>query len=73
MFQNKVLRNRFGPNWAEVRKYWRKLHKFYSSLNIIRVMKSRKMRGAGHMRHINAYRVLVGKPEGKRTLGRYKH
>jgi hypothetical protein len=58
---------------------WRKLHNeelhnFYSSPNIIRMMKSRRMRWAGHVARMgetrNAYRKLMGKPEGKRPLGR---
>jgi hypothetical protein len=58
---------------------WRKLHneelhKLYSSPNIIRMIKSRRMRWAGHVIRMgetrNAYRILVGKPEGKRPLGR---
>jgi transcription termination factor 2 len=50
------------------------LHNLYSSPNIIRMIKSRKMRWAGHVARMgetrNAYRILVGKPEGKRPLGR---
>jgi hypothetical protein len=58
---------------------WRKLHNeelrdFYASPSIIRIIKSRRMRWAGHVARIgekmNAYRLLVGKPEGKRPLGR---
>jgi hypothetical protein len=58
---------------------WRKLHneelhKLYSSPNIIRMIKSRRMRWAGHVARMgktrNAYRILVGKPKGKRPLGR---
>jgi hypothetical protein len=57
---------------------WRKLHNelhdLYSSLNIVRVIKSRRMRWAGHVAHMRegrgVYRVLVGRPEGKRPLGR---
>jgi hypothetical protein len=58
---------------------WRKLHNkdlhnLYSSPNIIRMIKSRRMRWAGHVARMgvtrNAYRILVGKPEGKRPLGR---
>jgi hypothetical protein len=56
---------------------WRKvhneeLHNLYSSSNIIRIIKSRKMRRAGHVARMwekrNSYRILVGKPEGKRKL-----
>ena len=53
------------------------LHALYSSPNIIRSLKSRRLRWAGHVAHMeqsrNAYRVLVGKPEGKRPLGRPRH
>jgi hypothetical protein len=74
-----VLRKIFGPNRDNVRGEWRRLHKeelndLYSSPNIIRVIKSRRMRQTGHVARIGdrrgAYRVLVGKPEGKRPLGR---
>jgi hypothetical protein len=51
-----------------------KLHNLYSSPNIIRMIKSRRMRWAGHVARMgetrNAYRILVGKPEGRRPLGR---
>jgi hypothetical protein len=50
------------------------LHNLYSSLNIIRMIKSRRMRWAGHVARMgakrNAYRILVGKPEGRKPLGR---
>ena len=53
------------------------LHALYSSPNIIRSLKSRRLRWAGHVARMeqsrNAYRVLVGKPEGKRPLGRPRH
>jgi hypothetical protein len=61
---------------------WRKLHNeelhnVYSSPNIIRMIKSRRNRWAGHVERMgaktNAYRILVGKPEGKRPLGRPRH
>jgi hypothetical protein len=73
-----VLRKIFGPK-REEDGLWRKLHNdelrdLYSSLNIVRVIKSRRMRWAGHVARLReergAYRVLVGKPEGKRPLGR---
>jgi hypothetical protein len=73
-----VLRRIFGPKRDGVTGEWRKvhnqqLHDLYSSPSIIRIMKSRRMRWAGHVARIgekrNAYR-LVGKPEGKRPLGR---
>jgi hypothetical protein len=74
-----VLRRVFGPNRDEVTGEWRKLHKealnnLYSLPNIVRVIKSRRMRRPGHvarmMEERGVYRVLVGKPEGKRPLGR---
>jgi len=79
MFQNRMLRRIFGSKRDEVRGEWRKLHNEelndpYSSPNIIRVIKSRRMRWAGHVARMvgrrGVYRVLVGKPEGKRPLGR---
>jgi hypothetical protein len=74
-----VLRGIFGPKRDEVTGEWRKLHNeelrdLYSSPSIIRIMTSRRMRLAGHAARIgekrNAYRLLVGKPVGKRPLGR---
>jgi hypothetical protein len=79
VFENSVLRGIFGPKWDEVTGEWRKLHNgelhnLYSSQDIIRQIKSRRMRWAGHVARMgegrNAYRVLVGKPEGKRRLER---
>ena len=78
VFQNMVLRRIFGPRRDEVTGEWRRLHNeelndLYSSPNIVRVIKSRKMRWVGHVARIGEeglYRVLVGKPEGKRPLGR---
>ena len=78
VFENMVLRRIFGPERDEVTREGRKLHNeelndLYSSSNIVRVIKSR-MRWAGHIAHMGerrgVYRVLVGKPEGKRPLGR---
>jgi hypothetical protein len=69
----------FGPKRDDVTGDWRKLHNeelhnLYSSPNIIRMIKSRRMRWAGHVARLvptkNAYRILVAKPEGKRPLGR---
>ena len=69
----------FGLKRVEVTGEWRKLHNeepndLYSSPNIVRVIKSRRMRWAGHVacmgKRRGVYRVLVGKPEGKRQLGR---
>ena len=74
VFENKVLRRIFGPRIDEVTGDWRRLHNeeihvLYSSPNI--VIKSRRMRWAGPMgEERGMYRVLVGKPEGKRPLGR---
>jgi hypothetical protein len=82
VFENRVLRRIFGLKRYEVTGEWRKLHsgelnKLYSSPDIIRQIKSRRMRWAGHVERMgegrNVYRVLVGKPEGKRPLGRPKH
>jgi hypothetical protein len=79
VFENKVLRRIFGPMRDEVGGEWRKLHNeelrnLYCSTSIIRIIKSRRMRRAGHVTRMgekrNAYRLLVGKPEGKRPLGR---
>ena len=79
MFENMVLRRIFGPRREEVTGEWRRLHNeelndLYSSPNILRVIKSRRMRWAGHVARVceerGAYRFLVGKPEGRRPLGR---
>ena len=79
MFENKVLRKIFGAKRDEITREWRKLHNaelhaLYSSPNIIRNLKTRRQRWAGHVVRMeqsrNAYIVLVGKPEGKRPLGR---
>ncbi|KAJ4449009.1 hypothetical protein ANN_00403 [Periplaneta americana] len=79
VFENKVLRKIFGAKRDEVTGEWRKLHNtelhaLYSSSDIIRNIKSRRLRWAGHVARMgesrNAYRVLVGRPEGKRPLGR---
>jgi hypothetical protein len=78
VFENRVLRNIFGPKRVEDGS-WRKLHNdelhsLYSSPNIVRVTKSRRMRWAGHVARMGegrgVYRILVGSPEGKRPLGR---
>jgi hypothetical protein len=79
VFENKVLRRLFGPTRKEVTGKWRRLHNeelndLYSTPNIVRVIKSRRMGWAGHVARMGeergAYRDLVGKPEGKRPLGR---
>ena len=71
MFENKVLRKIVWAKKDEITIEWRKLHNaLYSSPNIIRSLKSRRLRWAGHVARMeqsrNAYRVLVGKPERKR-------
>jgi hypothetical protein len=82
VFENRVLRRIFGPKRDEEMGDWRKLHNdelhnLYSSPNIIKMIKSRRMRWAGHVTRMgemrNAYMILVGKPEGKRPLGRPRH
>jgi hypothetical protein len=79
VFENRVLRREFEPKRDEVTGEWRKLHNeelndLYSLPNIVWVVKSRRMRWAGHVAHMGedrgVYRVLVGKPEGKRPIGR---
>jgi len=76
------LRRIFGPKRDEVKRKWRKLHKeelndLYSSPNIVWVIKLRRMRWLGHVAHMwekrGIYRVLVGKPESERPLGRPRH
>ena len=79
MFENMVLRKIFGPKRDKATGEWRKLHNeelndLYSLPNIVRVIKCRKMRLAGHVARMGEWRgvcrVLVVKPEGKRPLGR---
>jgi hypothetical protein len=79
VFENRVLRRMVGPKKDEVTGEWRKLHNkelhdLYSSPSTIRIIKSRRTRWAGHVARMgekrNAYRLLVGKPAGKRPLGR---
>ena len=79
MFENMVLRRIFGPRRDEVMGEWRRLHNeelndLYCSPNIVRVIKSRIMRWVGHVARMGeergVYRFFVGKPEGKRPLGR---
>jgi hypothetical protein len=79
VFENKVLRRIFGPKRDEVTGEWRRLYNkelyaLYSSPNIIEGIKSRRLRRAGHVAHMGqrkgAFRALVGKPEGRRPLGR---
>jgi hypothetical protein len=82
VLENRVLRRIFGPKSDEVTGEWIKLHNkelrdLYSSPSIIRIIKSRRMRWAGHIARMgekrNADWLLVGKPEGKRPLGRPRH
>jgi hypothetical protein len=79
VFENRALRRVFGPKRDEVTGKWRKLHNeelnyLYSLPNIVRVVKSRRTRWAGHVARMGElrglHRVLVGKPERKRPLGR---
>jgi hypothetical protein len=78
VFDNRVLRRIFGPKREEDGS-WRKLHNdelhsLYSLPNIVRVIKSRRIRWAGHVARMEegngVYRVLVGRPEGKKPPGR---
>jgi hypothetical protein len=82
MFKNRVLRRIFGPKRDKATREWRRLHNeefndLYSSRNIIRVIKSRRMRWAGHIACMGegrgACRILVWRPEGRRPLGRPRH
>jgi hypothetical protein len=79
VFENRVLRRIFGPKRDEVTEGWRKLHNeevhgLYSSPSIVRVIKARRMRWAGHVARMGevrcVYNILVGRPEGRRPLGR---
>jgi hypothetical protein len=79
VFENRVFRRIFGPKRDGVMGGWRKLyneelHNLYSSPGIIRIIKPRRMRWVGHVVRMgekrNVNRLLVGKPEGKRSLGR---
>jgi hypothetical protein len=79
LFENRALRRIFGRKRDEETGGWRKvhneeLHNLYSSPRTIRIMKSRRMRWTGHLARMgenrNAYRILVGMPDGKRPLGR---
>jgi hypothetical protein len=82
VFENRVLRRVFGPKRDEVTGEWRKLHNeeinyLYSLPNIMRVVKSRRMRWTGHLARMGEgrgmHRFLMGKPEGKRPLERPRH
>jgi hypothetical protein len=78
VFENRVLRRIFGPKREEdgswIKLHNDELHSLYSSPNIVRVIKSRRMRWAGHVARMGkvrgVYRVLVGRSEGKRPMGR---
>ena len=81
VFENRVFRRIFGPKRDEVKREWRILHNdqlndLYPSPSIVRVIKSRRMRWAGYGARMGerrgVYMVLVGKPEGKRPLGRLR-
>ena len=81
-FDNRMLRRVFGPKRDEVTGQWRKLRNeesndLYLSPSTVRVIKSRRMRWTGHVARVRKrrgiYRVLVGKPKGKRPLGRHRH
>jgi hypothetical protein len=81
VFENRVLRRIFGAKGDEVTREWRKLYNgelrnLYSSPDIIRQIKSRRMWWVRHVARMgegrNVYRVLVGKPEGKRPLGKQR-
>jgi hypothetical protein len=79
VFENRVLRRIFGPKRDEATGGWRKMHNeelhgLYSSPSIFRMIKARRMRWAGHVACMEevrgAYNILVGRPEGRRPLGR---
>jgi hypothetical protein len=79
VFENRVLRRIFGPKRDEVTGGWRELHNeelhvLYSSPGTFRVIKARMIRWARHVAHMvevrGAYNILVGRPEGRRPLGR---
>jgi hypothetical protein len=81
VFENRALRRKFGPKRDEVTGDWRKLHNeelhnLYSSPSIIRLIKSRRMRWAGHVARMrekrNAYRIFVGKVRRKEPTGKTK-
>jgi hypothetical protein len=82
VFENRVLRRMFGPRRDKVTGEWRKVHNgelndLYSSPNTVQVIKSGRMRWAGHVACMGErrgiYSNLVGKPEGKKPLGRPRH
>jgi hypothetical protein len=78
VFENRVLRRIFGPERDEVTGGWRnlrneELHGLYFSPSIVRVIKARRMKWAGHVARLGevrgAYNILVGRPEGRTQLG----
>jgi hypothetical protein len=82
VFENRLLRRIFGPRRDQATGEWRSLHNkelndLYSSPNIMWVIKPRRMRWAGHVARMGekrgAYMILVGRPEGRRPLGRPRH
>jgi hypothetical protein len=82
VFENRVLRKIFGPKRDEVTGEWRRLHSeelcaLYFSPNIFQVIKSRRMRWAGHVTRMEdtrgAHSILMGRPDGKRSLGKPRH
>jgi hypothetical protein len=82
VFENRVLRGVFGPERDEVTREWRKLHNeelsdLYCLPSILRLIEVRIMRWAEHVARMGEkkgiYRILVGKPEGKKPLGRPRH
>ena len=82
VFENRVLRRKLGPKRDEKTEEWKRLHykhlyALYFSPNIIPVIMSRRLRWAGHAARVGesrvAYRDLVGKPDGRKPLGRLRH
>jgi hypothetical protein len=82
VFENTVLRRIFGHKRDDVSGKWRRLHNeelndLYPLQDIIRVIKTRRMKRAGHVARMGertgAYRISVGRPEGRRPLGRPRH
>ena len=73
VFENRILRRIFGPNGEWRRLHNEELHSLYCSPNIVSVIKSRRLRWAGHVARMekgkSAFKILTGKPTGKRPLG----
>ena len=76
VFENRILRRIFWPNGEWRRLHDKELHNLYRSPNIVRVIKSKRLRWAGHVVRMeegrNAFKMLTGKPIGKRPLGHYR-